>query len=63
MNLKFDLLETIKIPQLHKDLKGIILSIWIGEQGIQYKVRYFWECKPQEVYFYEWELEKEDINV
>jgi len=61
MNLitKFNLKEKVKLPELiHKDLQGIIIGIWIGEEGIQYKVRYFWECKPQEIFFYESELKK-----
>ncbi len=55
--LKFELWQRVKIPSLHKDLEGSIMSIWITSKGIKYEVRYFWECKPQEVYFYESELE------
>jgi hypothetical protein len=57
--MKFNLRDRVKLPkEVHKDLTGSILSIWIGDDGIQYKVRYFWECKPTEVYFFEEELEK-----
>ena len=60
MNLitKFDIGSEIKLPlMVHKDIRGIVIAIWICEQGLQYKVRYFWESKPQEVSFYERELE------
>lgn len=55
---KFNIEEAVKIPPLHKDLTGIVTGIWITSKGIKYEVRYFWECKPQEVYFYEFELGK-----
>jgi hypothetical protein len=35
-----------------------VLSIWISDEGLQYKIRYFWESKPQEVYFFESELKE-----
>ena len=57
--LVFALHDEVKLPELiHKDLIGRVLSIYIGEEGTQYKVRYFWEAKPLEVYFYEWELRR-----
>jgi hypothetical protein len=56
--MKFQLKQRVKLPvEVHKDISGRILSIWIGDDGIQYKVRYFWESKPTEVYFFEDELE------
>jgi hypothetical protein len=59
MNLKFNIHDKVKLPkEIHKELTGNVISIWIGEDGIQYKIRYFWECKPNEIYFYESELEK-----
>jgi len=59
MDLKFILGEKIRLPEsVHKELYGIIIAIFIDSGGIQYKVRYFWESKPQEVYFYDNELLK-----
>jgi hypothetical protein len=57
--MKFNLHEKVKLPkEIHKEITGNIIAIFIGDEGIQYKVRYFWECKPIEVYFFESELEK-----
>lgn len=59
INLKFKLHETVKLPEaIHKEINGIVIGIWIVDKAIEYQVRYFWEGKAQEVYFYEWELEK-----
>jgi len=61
MNLitKFNLRSKVKLPiAVHKDITGVVIAIWICDDGLQYKVRYFWESKPQEVYFYESELEE-----
>jgi hypothetical protein len=59
MEINFKLGEKIRLPQIvHKELYGIIIAIFIDSGGIQYKVRYFWESKPQEVYFYNNELIK-----
>lgn len=59
MNLKFELHDTVKLPQaIHKELTGVIIAIYIVDKATQYLVRYFWEGKAQEVYFYEWEIEK-----
>lgn len=56
---KFKLQEEVMLPvAVHKEITGIILGVWIVDKGIQYLIRYFWEGKPQEVYFYEWELRK-----
>jgi len=57
-NIKFNIHDKVRILSLHKDLIGIIVSIWILDKAIRYEVRYFWENKPQEVFFYGWELEK-----
>ena len=55
--MKFRVNEEVKLPQsVHKELYGIIIAIFIDSGGTQYKVRYFWESKPQEVYFYGNEL-------
>jgi len=57
--LKFELHDKVKLPlAIYKDLNGIIIAIYISDKGIQYLVRYFWECKAVECYFYEWEIEK-----
>ncbi len=56
---KFDIKETVLIPNLHKDLKGMVTDILITSNDIKYWVRYFWESKPQDVCFYEFELVKE----
>jgi hypothetical protein len=57
---KFDIAQTVRIPEL--DTKGKILNIWIVERGISYEVRYFHSGEAKSVYFYENELEeiKED---
>lgn len=56
--IKFKLGEKVNLLFFHKDLQGVITSIWITLKGIRYEVRYFWEGKAQEVYFYDWELGK-----
>lgn len=62
--LKFELHDKVKLPkEIHKDLTGIIIGIWITDKGEQYLVRYFWECKANEVYFYNWELEKYEDKI
>lgn len=59
MKLNFNLHDIIKLPKaIHDNLGGLIVAIYITDKGIQYLVRYFWECKANEVYFYEWEIEK-----
>jgi hypothetical protein len=63
--LKFELHEKVRLSkEIHKDLTGIVVSIWITERAIQYEVRYFWECKiVKDAYFYEWELEKYEDKI
>jgi hypothetical protein len=57
-DIKFSIDERIKLPEsVHKELYGVVIGIWIDRGGISYKIRYFWESKPQEVYFLENELE------
>lgn len=61
MELKFSLNTKVRLPELvHKEIYGIIIAIYIDSGGIQYKVRYFWESKPQEVYFYDYELTEKE---
>lgn len=50
----FDLGDKVKIPQIENI--GKIVAIWYGEDGLQYKVRYFLDGKPNEIYFYDDEL-------
>ena len=54
INTTFDLLQAVIIYEL--DRPGIVTSIWIAPEVIQYKVRYFIDGKVNEVYFYDWEL-------
>lgn len=60
--LEFTLHENVKIPDIHKDIIGVVVGIYLSDKGTQYLVRYFWECKPNEVYFYSWELCKYDTK-
>ena len=61
LTTKFDLGNKVRLPEMvHKELYGIVTAIFIDREGVQYKVRYFWESKPQEVYFYDYELIKEE---
>ena len=58
--IKFNVHDKVKLPKsINVDLEGIVISIWITDNAIRYEVRYFWQGKAQEVYFYGWELEKE----
>jgi hypothetical protein len=54
--VKFDLKQKVRITELERN--GIVNGIFIGLNGIEYKVRYFDNCESKEVYFYEFELEK-----
>ena len=56
IEIKFSLHDIVNIVDLK--IKGIVTAIWIGDKGIQYNVRYLWQGQKNEVYFYEWELEK-----
>jgi len=59
LNLKFGIGDRVLLPEeILKNFTGTIISIWITDTGTQYEVRYFWHCKPEKVYFYEWELER-----
>jgi hypothetical protein len=57
-DIKFSLGDKVNIIPLHKELEGVVISIWIVNVGVKYEIRYFWENKANEVYFYDWELEK-----
>ena len=59
LETKFDINETVLLPEeILKTTKARIMSIYVTAKGIQYEVRYFWESKPVDVYFYEEELTK-----
>jgi len=54
---KYALLQEVKIIPLDY-LRGRIIAIFIGRNGIEYNVRYFHEGSCKEVYFYEDELKE-----
>lgn len=58
MNLEtqFDVKQTVWIKPL--GCCGVVLSIYLGDQGLQYNVRYFHNGDAKTVYFYEDELRK-----
>jgi hypothetical protein len=59
MDIKFKIWEKVILPEtIVKNMEGVIIGIWICEMGIQYKVRYFYQGKAEEVYFFEKELDK-----
>jgi hypothetical protein len=61
VNRLFEIGEEVQLPQaVHKELFGKIIAILIDRDGVQYRVRYFWESKPQDVYFYENELKSKN---
>ncbi len=47
-----------KIRIIELDITGTIIGIWDDIGGHSYKVRYFWQGVPHEVYLYEKEIEK-----
>lgn len=47
--------DTVKISQLNAI--GRIVAIVISEYGTRYEVRYFWEGRPEQTFFFEDELE------
>lgn len=57
INNKFNIGDKVKINPL--DLRGRVISIWMNKTGLMYEVRYFWDAKKNEVYFYADELCKE----
>ena len=54
---KFNLQDKVKIIEL--GIEGVIVGIWVGNTGIEYKVRYIWQGIAYEVYFFDWEIKKE----
>lgn len=53
--IKYALFTKVKIKELK--LYGKVLSVIIFDRGIKYEVRYFDNCEPKNVWFYEDELE------
>ncbi len=47
-----------KVRIIELDIIGTIIGIWDDIGGHSYKVRYFWQGVPHEVYLYEKEIEK-----
>ncbi len=56
MIFKFAVGQQVRIKPL-ENFGGLVVGIWIGFDGVQYKVRYFAAGKAEEVYFLESELE------
>lgn len=57
IDLKFSINDVVQLPlMVHKELYGRVTDIWILATGTKYGVRYYWESKPIDVYFYEDEL-------
>lgn len=54
-NFIFNLGQLVKVKQLN--LQGRISGLFIDGSGITYRVRYFFDSKPNEVYFQDDELE------
>ena len=55
--LKFNFGDKVIVKQLKAE--GRIIAIVIAEVGVRYEVRYFWEGRPEQVYFLEDELEEQ----
>lgn len=53
---KFDIGDLVSIQEL--DLKGRVIALWSGKRGNEILVRYFWNAKVEEIYFFEEELKK-----
>lgn len=51
---KYDLKNIVEITELKRP--GVIKSIWLTDQGIEYQVRYFDSGEARTVYFFEDEL-------
>lgn len=47
--------DKVLIPEL--GATGRVLSLYYGDQGLQYRVRYFHSGHAEEVYFFQDELE------
>tara|TARA_Y100000310_G_scaffold342450_1_gene445771 strand:- start:5829 stop:6056 length:228 start_codon:yes stop_codon:yes gene_type:complete len=56
ITILFEVGESIYIIPLA--IEGKVLSIWIGENGTQYQIRYFIDSEAKTVYFFPWEIEE-----
>jgi hypothetical protein len=54
VEVKFPIGQPVNIPEL--DRPGVVIGIHIGDDGITYNVRYFFDGEALTVYFYVWEL-------
>jgi hypothetical protein len=54
VEFKFSIGEEVAIKDIN--VKGTILSLFVGDTGIQYNVVYFDEGTRKKEYFYEFEL-------
>ena len=52
--------DTVRIKELERP--GKVESLWFGDPGKQYSVRYFYNGKAETVHFYESELELDDSS-
>lgn len=55
MNFKFKLKDKVEVTPL--SAKGIVTALFVCEDGIQYRVRYFYEGSVRSEYFYDDELQ------
>lgn len=51
------LFKTVKIPDLENQ-RGMIVSVFVGEFGVQYNVRYFINGEVKTVYMFDNELQE-----
>jgi hypothetical protein len=55
--LEFSIEQEVTIKQI-PEKPGVVTAVFLDGGSTQYKVRYFYEGDPKEVYFYAWELEE-----
>lgn len=51
------LFKSVKIPALEKQ-HGMIVSVFVGEMGVQYNVRYFLNGEVKTVYMFDHEIQE-----
>lgn len=54
INFKFPIGDRVKIKII--EIEGIVLSVWVGRRGEEYQVRYCYNGKFEEIYFFEHEI-------
>jgi len=59
LNFKFKINQRVKMKELK--WHGTVKSIWVTAKSTQYQIRYFWDGEGKEVYFYEEELDPEEV--